>query len=633
MPLPKGFREWLAKESQLWNEQGILQPGQRDQILARYPEEASGSGRMAFVLRTFGVLLLGAALLLVIGHNWDDLSRTGRLLTVIAGLCGLQGVGLWYLHRDSRQGSVLGTLAGCIMFGAAIALTGQIYHLDAHSPDALLAWCIGTLPFAILLDSTLLYVGSLILACCWLGAETSHGFRFFSRGHAPDPRPLFCLLAAPAAIAAYRRCRPLLAGAVAWSLVVAWIWRWDLSAQYMLLPLIVASLHEVGDARARGWRFIGGVGAAIVTIVLGEIREPLSDRFFLANNPVCWAVLAGALAALVLAIRSRQALRIWPAGIALAMLLLGLRQELFPRDHGSLHVLTVATANVATVLLAVWLIRLGLTEGRLRPYVYGSLVFLVWLIVRYVDISKDLGMLTMAGFFAVFGVILFVLARIWKTQREKYVPEAGRDYRPDWLESAIAFVVPRQRALLWTAALLQVATIGWMVWRHHQPGAYGERIVLRCQPIDPRDLLKGEYVTLNYSFSRPTNFKALVDAYNHSHQELPTSDAFYPDNTARWNIPEDTVVYVPLKHVAGGLAEPGAPTFVQPTEGLYLRGLTRGNQLRFGIEAFYVQEGQGKKWEDLVRRGELAAEIGVLPDGRSGLVSLKSLSKPDAQLR
>ena len=633
MPLPQGFREWLAKESQLWQEQGVLQPGQRDQILARYPEEASGSGRMAFVLRTFGVLLLGAALLLVIGHNWDDLSRTGRLLTVIAGLCGLQGLGLWYLHRDSRQGSVLGALAGCIMFGAAIALTGQIYHLDAHSPDAILAWCVGTLPFAILLDSTLLYVGSLLLACVWLGAETSHAFGFFSRSHAPDPRPFFFLLVAPAALAAYRRCRPLLAGAVAWSLVVAWIWRWDLSAQYMLLPLIVASLHEVGDARARGWRFIGGVGAAIVTIALGEIREPLTDRFFLANSPACWVILVGALGALALAIRARQALRIWPAGIAVAMLLLGLGHELFPKASGGFHVLSVSAANVATILLSVWLIRLGLTEGRLRPYVYGSLVFLVWLIVRYVDISKDLGMLTMAGFFALFGVILFALARIWKTQREEHVSETSLDYRPDWLEAAIAFVAPRRCTLLWTAALLQVATIGWMVWRHHQPSAYGERVVLRCQPVDPRDLLKGEYVTLSYAFSLPTNFNALLDAYNRSHPELQTSDAFYPDHTARWTIPEETTVYIPLKRGADGLAEPGAPTFVKPTEGLYLRGLTRGNRLRFGIEAFYVQEGQGKKWEELVRRGALAAEIGVLPDGRAGLVSLKSLSKPSESVR
>jgi uncharacterized membrane protein len=100
MPLPQGFREWLAKESQLWHEQGILQPGQRDQILARYPEEEATSGRMAFVLRAFGVLLFGAAVMLVVGHNWSDLARGERLATVVAGVALLQGLGsLVYLQR------------------------------------------------------------------------------------------------------------------------------------------------------------------------------------------------------------------------------------------------------------------------------------------------------------------------------------------------------------------------------------------------------------------------------------------------------------------------------------------------------------------------------------------------------
>ena len=627
MPLPQGFREWLAKESQLWHEQGLLQPGQRDQILARYPEEPEGTSRMAFVLRAFGVLLLGAALLLVIGHNWDDLSRTGRLLTVVAGLVGLQGVGLWYLHRDSRQGSVLGALAGCIMFGAAIALTGQIYHLDAHAPDAFLAWCLGSLPFAILLDSSLLYIGCLLLAGTWLSAEASQSVFGFWPYRGADPRPMFFLLIAPVALAAYRRCRPLLAGAVAWALVFAWFWRGDLSAQYLLLPLIIASLHEVGDARARGWRFIGGIGAAVATIAIGTIRAPLASRLFHADSVSCWLILAGAALALGLAIRSRQTLRIWPAGIALVTLLMCLLHGYIdPKSRDGFQVMMIATGNVATILLSVWLIRLGLTEGRLRPYVYGSLVFLVWLIVRYVDISKDLGMLTMAGFFAVLGVILFILARIWKTQREEHQPEVSPDYHPAWLEAIITTAFPIRRALLWTAIALQASTIGWMVWNYHQPAAYGEPVLLRCGPVDPRDLLKGEYVILSYDFSAPTEAQrtALLAEFT---ALSPQKSAKMSANTMYWNLPADTEVFVPLRRNDVGLGIPGDPTLIRPTQGLYLRGLSRGGQLRFGIEAYYVQEGAGQKWEAERRQGSLVAEIGVLADGRAGLISLKAAPK------
>ena len=80
MPLPKGFREWLAKESEGWSVDGLISPDQRARILGRYPEDETPSGRMAFVLRAFGVLLFGAAVMLVIGHNWADLPRGGRTL-------------------------------------------------------------------------------------------------------------------------------------------------------------------------------------------------------------------------------------------------------------------------------------------------------------------------------------------------------------------------------------------------------------------------------------------------------------------------------------------------------------------------------------------------------------------------
>ena len=286
----------------------------------------------------------------------------------------------------------------------------------------------------------------------------------------------------------------------------------------------------------------------------------------------------------------------------------------------------ISTGNVATLILSVWLIRLGLTEGRLRPYVYGSLVFLTWLIVRYVDISKDLGMLTMAGFFALIGVILFVLARVWKTQSEPYQPEVSPDYRPAWLESAIAIVTPRRRTLLWTAVVLQVATIGWMVWRHQQPGDSGERIVLRCRPVDPRDLLKGEYVILRYDFSNATEaqHRALLAEFKSLHPGPKDSGS---GESQLWNLPADSTVFVPLTRTTDGTVTAGDPTLTRPSQGLYLQGLTRYTELRFGIEAYYVKEGHGKQWEDLARKGELAAEIGVLPDGRAGLVSLKAVPK------
>jgi uncharacterized membrane protein/uncharacterized membrane-anchored protein len=626
MPLPQGFREWLAKESQLWHEQGILQPGQRDQILARYPEEEAGAGRMAFVLRAFGVLLFGAAVMLVVGHNWSDLARGERLATVVAGVALLQGLGFWYTFNARRTGSVLGHLAGCLMFGAGIALVGQTYHMDAHSPDAVLAWCLGTLPFALALESALLHLATIALASVWIMMEMGE------HSYAPSPqltglRLTFLLLLLPAAVTAYRNRLPVIAGAIAWALMANWFsFGGGATAACFVLPLALAALHPSGSAYGRGFRFIGALGVTVSTLVIGMLSRSrssslemglLGDPLLLTLTLVAagWALWAGK--------RDKDVSRTWPAAIALGTLALGLGHELDLKSEAT-DALIKAGANVLTLATAVWLVRTGLGEGRLRPYVYGSLVFLAWLTARYVDIAKDFGMLGTAGFFAAIGVILFILARVWRAQKESPAPAEEPTLDLPWLERAFTAVTSRARAVVLVAALLQCLGLVWMAWNHSRPAEVGQRFVLRCQAVDPRDLMRGEYVTLGYEFSNPG--PVAIRRLNDEWAELNGKDRHALGNESYLTLPDDTTVYVPLKVDAKGLASGDGVTLKRPESGPYLKGyagMRRFGQIRFGIEAFYVKEGTGNTWEKLRNQGLLVAEIGVLPDGRAGLVGLR----------
>lgn len=625
MTLPQGIREWLTKESQLWHEQGILQPGQRDQILARYPEEEAGTGRMAFVLRAFGVLLFGAAVMLVVGHNWSELARGERLATVVAGVALLQGIGLWHTFNARRTGSALGHLAGCLMFGAGIALVGQTYHMDAHSPDALLAWCLGTLPFALVLESALLHVATLALAATWLLMELG------DYGDALPPqikwtRLMFLLLLLPSAATAYRSRLPVVAGAVAWALAATWfVFRGGFAIACFTLPLGLAALHPTGSPYARGFRFIGTLGVTAITIYVGMLGRSdngsglglLRDPFMLGLSLIAavWALRSG--------LRDEDDSRTWPAVIVLGTLALGLGHEIAP--HSVLaQTLVRATANVITIAIAVWLVRTGLSEGRLRPYVYGSLVFLAWLTARYVDIAEDFGMLGTAGFFAAVGVILFILAKVWRAQKESSAPSAVTDRSPSWLEGPLAFLTAKARPIALACALLQATGLLWMAWHHGRPAETGERFLLRCRAIDPRDLMKGEYVILGYEFSDPTPDD--ITRLNREWTALHGDEGAGSMREPYWNLPDDTAVFLPLKAEAKGIAGAGAPTLNRPASGPYLRGHSgsrRFGRLRFGIEAFFVEEGKGKEWEKLRNEGRLIAEIGVLPDGRAGLVGLR----------
>jgi len=635
MPLPKGFREWLAKESSTWNSDGLIDGTQRDRILARYPEEEPETGALAYALRTLAALLFGAAVFLVISHNWSDLSREGRLTTVFTALAVIQGLGVFFFLKNQARSAAVGFLLGCLMFGGGIALIGQIYHLDAHSPDAILAWGAFTIPLALILDATILHLLVIVLAGTWLEMEVGHFYAWRASALHHRESLIFLLLLTPTAIAAYARSRPVLTGALAWATMFLWfMFTGGYTLAYLfVLPLALAALHRTGDPRGRGFRFVGMLGTLFITLALGSIREIHLVRDFLRQDYVpALATFGVAIAAVVLAQRRRDSHAAWmglTAALAIGLCLLStwLVNHFHQRDAA--WVLIVATANVTTLLLAVTLIRQGLAEKRLRPYVYGAVVFLAWLLVRYMDIEKDLGYLGMAGVFAAIGAILFTLAKFWRQQAEPECGEAMTDLRPAWLERLLATVAPHRTRLLAGAVALQFGVLGWMVYDHARPASSGERFLLRCTPVDPRDALKGDYVVLSYDFQQLTNFQKdhLMQAWRAAHPEYQEASR----TSFEYAMPKDTAIYFPLSKGADGLARFGEPSLTEPSTGPFLLA-RKGNSnwtwqpsdIRAGIESYYVPEGTGREWEQLRNEGRLLAEVGVLPNGKAGLISLKT---------
>jgi uncharacterized membrane protein/uncharacterized membrane-anchored protein len=665
MSLPKGFRDWLARESSAWRTEGLLTDDQRERILARYPEAPTENGALAFALRTLGVLLFGAAILLVISHNWAEFSQAGQLTTVFAALAVIQGAGLWCFHTGRERGATIGHLLGCIMYGAGIALIGQIYHLDAHAPDALLAWCVFTLPFALILDATVLHLGVIALAGSWMLMEADHAWFYVRRDQLHHGERLaFLLLLLPTAFAAYRRARPALTGALAWSFIFLWfLFNGRIPVHIFVLPLVLAALHPTGDPRGRGFRFIGAAGVAFILLALGSLHGSMHRDFgdaFLRHDPLYTLATAALAGWAIHRARARQDSHAgWMGLVALLTLSLGFLGALDLRgfrERETIWVLVTAIANVTTLLLAVALIRQGLAESRLRPYVYGAIVFLTWLFWRYADIEKELGYLGMAGIFLLLGLVLFVLAKIWRQPREPALVEAMPEFRPAWFEARLAALVPHRRTLLAGALALQFAVLGWMVYDHSRPMASGERFLVLCEPVDPRDLTKGDYVTLSYGFQSFSweQYASLLKEWERLHPsaqgqadnslkagsllDTPDRAEFIARRFFEQNIPKDTPIYFPLSKGPEGIAVFGDPTFTLPPTGAFLRARTgRGSwgwnraDVRAGIESFYIKEGTGAKWEKLRNQSRLLAEIAVLPNGQAGLVALKEVGAETSQ--
>ena len=75
-----------------------------------------------------GALLLGVGVITWFAAHWNEISKLIKLLLIFLALTGSHVAhGLCMTRRTLPR----------LVFGAAIMLIGQIYHIDAHFPDGI----------------------------------------------------------------------------------------------------------------------------------------------------------------------------------------------------------------------------------------------------------------------------------------------------------------------------------------------------------------------------------------------------------------------------------------------------------------------------------------------------------------
>ena len=127
--------------------------------------------RLLIVFAILGAILVGLGIILILAHNWDDLSTTVKtmfaFLPMVIGqlICGFVLVKL----KESvawREGS---TAFLFFAVGASISLISQIYNIPGNLSSFMLAWMLLILPLVYLMNSSitsLLYlIGITFYAC------------------------------------------------------------------------------------------------------------------------------------------------------------------------------------------------------------------------------------------------------------------------------------------------------------------------------------------------------------------------------------------------------------------------------------------------------------------------------------
>lgn len=90
--------EWIRKESNIWVEDGIITPEQRELIQIRYPSNKAGSQLFLF-FAVIGSLLIGAGIILVFDTNWWKLPVAVKIIIAFLPLLTAQSICIYTLMK------------------------------------------------------------------------------------------------------------------------------------------------------------------------------------------------------------------------------------------------------------------------------------------------------------------------------------------------------------------------------------------------------------------------------------------------------------------------------------------------------------------------------------------------------
>ena len=180
------------------------------------------------------------------------------------------------------------------------------------------------------------------------------------------------------------------------------------------------------------------------------------------------------------------------------------------------------------------------------------------------------------------------------------------------------------KAVLFGAAiLLQCALLILMVADRVRILREGREVTLQTRPVDPRDLLRGDYVVLGYDIS-----------------QLPAGSLLNQPAGTR-----NPLVFVKLAPNRDGLYEAvsvhaGAVAVASPEvliRGRVDYGANCGSdgrafcdklRIRYNLESYFVPQGEGRKLEQARNERKLTVVAAVLPSGRAAIKRLMLDGEP-----
>ncbi len=169
-------------------------------------------------------------------------------------------------------------------------------------------------------------------------------------------------------------------------------------------------------------------------------------------------------------------------------------------------------------------------------------------------------------------------------------------------------------------AMIQTALLGGMIAKRQWTLNTGTAVVLETQPIDPRSLFRGDYVTFNYSISR-----LMLDTLD-GDDDFKHNDKVYvvlEPGEPYWR--PVAVYHKHPKLLSGQVALKGEVSYA--FDSLWNPETKKSEprkyiQVHYGIEDYYVPEGEGRKLERPNQNEVISLRIAVDRNGNGAIAAL-----------
>ncbi len=161
------YRKRLEADLTRWTGAGLIAAEQAGAIRRSVQADAGGI-KLPAILGMLGGLLLASGVAAFVAANWDMIPRVSKLVGILVAIIIAIAFALRFERRGATLASDAASTCTALIFGAGVALVGQMYHLPADWPAGTVLVGIGAFVVAALLRSDGALIVAFACAMAWL---------------------------------------------------------------------------------------------------------------------------------------------------------------------------------------------------------------------------------------------------------------------------------------------------------------------------------------------------------------------------------------------------------------------------------------------------------------------------------